>query len=83
MQLLQSVAVAQDLAGHGAGTQHVHMVRAHEVVGRAGTADGRQEAARLADAALTLVVVGEFKVLSLLLSDALKQIVVDRILVYR
>lgn len=47
------------------------MTWTHEFVGPARAANGREKAAGPADAALALVVAGELKVLSLLLSDAL------------
>lgn len=56
-QLLQRVPIAKHLLAHGASAKVVHVVRTHELIGRAGTANGRQETARLANLALTPIVV--------------------------
>lgn len=51
------------------------MVWAHKPVGGTWAADGREKATGLANEALPLIIAGELKVFTLLLSDALQGIV--------
>ncbi len=66
-QLLQGIAIPQHLLAHLAGAQLLDVVGTDQLVRGARAAHCRQEAARFAHAALTLVVTRQFKVLTLLL----------------